>query len=152
MYTSAKQCIYIDYYFSAMVYEEEDYEQRDYEFDLQTKLTYGKCCLQLKEAEEQLLRRAKSGGEDDGGATATVSDETQAVASRLRFMRLLLEALVAIWPDEQLSPNELEMVEIQKLLAGALDAIPTMRRTIAMGTQPIEDGKCSFLVHKISQL
>lgn len=129
-----------------MVYEEEDYEQRDYEFDIQSKLSYAKCCLQLKEAEDQMLRRAKSGGDEEGGGAAVASDETQAVASRLRFLRLLLEAIVAIWPDEQLSPSELEMVEIQKLLAGALDAMPTMRRTIGMGTQPVEGGECGFVL------
>lgn len=124
-----------------MVYEEEDYEQRDYEFNLQSKLTYGKCCLQLKEAEDQLVRRAKSGGDEDGGATSVVPDDTLAVVTRLRFLRLLLEALVAIWPDEKTSPSEADVVEIQKLLTSALDTMPTMRRTVAMGTQPVEGGE-----------
>lgn len=124
-----------------MVYEEEDYEQRDYEFNLQSKLTYGKCCLQLKEAEDQLVRRAKSGGDEDGGGTSVVPDDTLAVVTRLRFLRLLLEALVAIWPDEKTSPSEADVVEIQKLLTSALDTMPTMRRTVAMGTQPVEGGE-----------
>lgn len=124
-----------------MVYEEEDYEQRDYEFDLQSKLSNSKVCLQLKEAEDDLLRRVK---QNEGTATGTVMDETQAVVSRLRFLRLLLEALVAIWPDEKLSPTEPEMAEIQKLLSGALDTMPTVRRTIPMGTQPVEGGKWSI--------
>lgn len=94
----------------------------------------------LKEVEDDLTRKLKNNVEgvaDDLNA----ADETQAIISRLRFLRLLLQAMIAIWPDKKLSPTEAEMGEIQKFLSAALDLVPTIRKTISIGTQPEAGGE-----------
>lgn len=94
----------------------------------------------LKEVEDDLTRKLKNNVEgiaDDANA----ADETQAIISRLRFLRLLLQALIAIWPDKKLSPTEAEMAEIQKFLSAAVDLVPTIRKTISLGTQPEVGGE-----------
>lgn len=56
-------------------------------------------------------------------------------------MRLFLQALTALAPSKSVSPNEQEMNEIVRLLNGAADSIPLMKRTICLGTQPDPNGK-----------
>lgn len=111
-----------------MVYEEEDFEIRDYEYTLEPDMTNSKSCFMLKEAEDELTKKIKSGQD--------TSEEIQAIVNRLKFLRLVLQALVAIWPDKNISPTQIEMVEIQKLLSGAIDVMPGIKKTISLGTQP----------------
>lgn len=126
--------------FSAQVFEEEDFEVRDYEYNLVPDISNPKACYMLKEVEDELIKKIKNnvdGLSDDARAL----DETQAIINRLRFLRLLLQALVAIWPDKKLSPTEAEMGEITRLLNGASDLVPAIKKTIALGTQPESGGK-----------
>lgn len=113
---------------SAVVYEEEDFEIRDYEYTLEPDMSNSKSCFMLKEAEDDLTKKIKSGQD--------TSEEIHAIVNRLKFLRLVLQALVAIWPDKNLSPTQIEMVEIQKLLSGAVDVMPGIKKTISLGTQP----------------
>lgn len=129
-----------DLFRSAQVFEEEDFEVRDYEYNLFPDITNAKACYMLKEVEDDLIRKLKNnvdGVADDVNAV----DETQAIISRLRFLRLLLQALIAIWPDKKLSPTDAEMGEIQKFLSAAADLVPTIRKTISLGTQPEVGGE-----------
>lgn len=66
---------------------------------------------------------------------------TQAIIARLKFLRLFLQALTALAPIKSISPNEQEMNEIVRLLNGAGDLIPLMKRTICLGTQPDPNGE-----------
>lgn len=114
------------------MYEEEDFELRDYEFNVQPKVTDARASDQLKEAEDILLhRRTKP-------CTNGEASENAAIIGRLRFVRLLLDALVPIWPDtpNKVAPNKAEMADIQKLLAAALESIHTIRSSIDLGSQP----------------
>ncbi|KAJ6643077.1 N-alpha-acetyltransferase 35, NatC auxiliary subunit like [Pseudolycoriella hygida] len=115
----------------SVVYEEEDFEIRDYEYTLEPDMSNSKSCFMLKDAEDELTKRIKSGQD--------ASEETMAIVNRLKFLRLVLQALVAIWPDRNISPTQIEMVEIQKLLSGAVDVMPGIKRTISLGTQPNDD-------------
>lgn len=65
----------------------------------------------------------------------------QAIIGRLKFLRLFLQALTALAPSKSVSPNEQEMNEIVRLLNGAADLIPLMKRTICLGTQPDPNGE-----------
>lgn len=65
----------------------------------------------------------------------------QAIIGRLKFLRLFLQALTALAPSKSMSPNEQEMNEIVRLLNGAADLIPLMKRTISLGTQPDPNGE-----------
>lgn len=119
---------FANFCFSAVVYEEEDFEIRDYEYTLEPDMTNSKSCFMLKEAEDDLIKKIKSGQD--------TSEEAHAIVHRLKFLRLVLQALVAIWPDKNISPTQIEMVEIQKLLSGAVDVMPGIKKTISLGTQP----------------
>lgn len=68
--------------------------------------------------------------------------DIQAVAHRLKFMRLTLQSLNALKPVKSISPNEQEMNEIVRLLNGAIDLSPLIKKTIALGIQPVENGNC----------
>lgn len=59
-------------------------------------------------------------------------------------MRLLLQALITLWPSKNISPNEQEMVEIVRLLNNAIDLMPVIKRTIALGTPPDPNGELDF--------
>lgn len=50
---------------SAKVYEEEDFDPRDYNYTLTPDIVNTKACFMLKEAEEELLKKAKA--ENDSG-------------------------------------------------------------------------------------
>lgn len=123
---------------SGSVHEEEDFEFRDYEYNLRPDITNAKACSQLKEAEDQLIKNIKQN--KDIADNPTAIEETMAVVSRLRFLRMFLQALAALWPDKQVSPSESDMIEIQKMLSTAGDLVPAMRKTIALGTQPVDGG------------
>lgn len=64
----------------------------------------------------------------------------QAIINRLKFLRLFLQALTALTPSKAKSPNEQEMGEIVRLLNNAIDMMPLIKRTIALGTQPDPKG------------
>lgn len=123
--------------FSAQVFEEEDFEIRDYEYNLIPDTANVRACYMLKEAEDEFMKKIRAAPTAGNG-----TEDLQAIVNRLRFLRHLLQSLIAIWPDKKVSATEAEMGEIQKLLTGALDAIPIIKRTIAKGTQPEPNGKC----------
>lgn len=52
-----------------------------------------------------------------------------------------MQALSALAPSKSVSPNEQEMNEIVRLLNGAADLIPLIKRTISQGTQPDPNGE-----------
>lgn len=101
-------------------------------------ITNAKACYMLKEIEDVLFRKIRS------LTDATEIEYQQAILNRLRFLRLMLQALVAMWPDKKISPNETEMGEIQKLLSGSLDVMPVIRKTICKGTQA--EPNCKILI------
>lgn len=86
----------------------------------------------LKDCENDWAKKAKE---------AETDLEIQAVLSRIKFMRLLLQSLLLLYPTKTFSPNETEMSEIVKLLTGAVDLIPNIKKTVDMGTQPDRDSK-----------
>lgn len=86
----------------------------------------------LKEAEEELIKKSK--------ASDDFSEEIQAVTCRLKFLRFLLQSLISLWPVKHVSPNETEIAEIVRLLNGANELIPTIKKTIEKGTQPELNG------------
>lgn len=139
------------FFSSAQVFEEEDFEVRDYEYNLVPDISNAKACYMLKEVEDELIKKIKN-NVDGLSDNAHALDETQAIINRLRFLRLLLQALIAIWPDKKLSPTEGEMGEIQRLLSGAFDLVPAIKKTIALGTQPEVGGKYYLLFRCIKIL
>lgn len=115
------------------MFEEEDFEIRDYEYNLIPDTPNTRSCYMLKEVEDELMKKIRNQSTND-------TEDFQAIVNRLRFLRHLLQALIAIWPDKKVSATEAEMAEIQKLLTSALDAMPIIKKTIAKGTQPEPNG------------
>ncbi|XP_058458590.1 N-alpha-acetyltransferase 35, NatC auxiliary subunit isoform X2 [Malaya genurostris] len=128
----------------ARVYEEEDFQPSTYGYDLCMEMTETKVCNMLKSAEEDWIRKVKEVNSDKE------KEEINALVCRLKFTRLLLQCLVALYPTKQnstwnttntsanlnVSPNKTEMIDIVKTLNGALELTLIMERTIEFGTQP----------------
>ncbi|XP_058830797.1 N-alpha-acetyltransferase 35, NatC auxiliary subunit isoform X2 [Topomyia yanbarensis] len=129
----------------ARVYEEEDFQPSTYGYDLCVEMTETKVCNMLKGAEEDWIRKVKDVESDKE------KEEINALICRLKFTRLLLQCLVALYPTKQnstwnatnasanlvtnVSPNKTEMIDIVKTLNGALELTQIMERTIEFGTQ-----------------
>ncbi len=91
-----------------------------------------KAVAMLKDCENDFSKKAKE---------CETNVEVQAVLSRIKFTRLLLQSLLLLYPTKTFSPNETEMSEIVKLLTGAVDVIPTIKKTLDKGTQPDKESK-----------
>ncbi|XP_058830798.1 N-alpha-acetyltransferase 35, NatC auxiliary subunit isoform X3 [Topomyia yanbarensis] len=128
----------------ARVYEEEDFQPSTYGYDLCVEMTETKVCNMLKGAEEDWIRKVKDVESDKE------KEEINALICRLKFTRLLLQCLVALYPTKNstwnatnasanlvtnVSPNKTEMIDIVKTLNGALELTQIMERTIEFGTQ-----------------
>ncbi|XP_065090507.1 N-alpha-acetyltransferase 35, NatC auxiliary subunit isoform X2 [Ochlerotatus camptorhynchus] len=114
----------------ARVYEEEDFQPSNYGYDMYREVTETKACNMLKSAEEDWLKKAKDvDGEKE-------KEEINALVSRLKFTRLFLQCLVALYPTKNVSPTKTEMIDIVKTLNGALELTQVMEKTIEFGTQP----------------
>ncbi|XP_062550331.1 N-alpha-acetyltransferase 35, NatC auxiliary subunit isoform X2 [Armigeres subalbatus] len=118
----------------ARVYEEEDFQPSNYGYDMYVDMTETKACNMLKSAEEDWVKKAK---EVEG---AKEREEVNALVSRLKFTRLFLQCLVALYPTKisnvNVSPTKTEMIDIVKTLNGALELAQVMEKTIEFGTQP----------------
>ncbi|XP_001658127.2 N-alpha-acetyltransferase 35, NatC auxiliary subunit isoform X2 [Aedes aegypti] len=114
----------------ARVYEEEDFQPSNYGYDMYVDMTETKACNMLKSAEDDWVKKAKE--VDD----AKERDEINALVSRLKFTRLFLQCLVALYPSKNISPSKTEMIDIVKTLNGALELTQVMEKTIEFGTQP----------------
>lgn len=60
--------------------------------------------------------------------------ELTAVFNRVKFLRLLLQSLVFLYPVKSDTPDELGMAEIARLLSSAAEVMPAIKRTIDRGT------------------
>lgn len=142
--------------YSAKVFEEEDFDPRDYGYVLTPDIANTKACYMLKETEDELMKKAKTGSDGTEVCSAFHASALytctsisrvdhrracqlqgiQAIIHRLRFLRLFLQALTALLPSKSVSPTEQEMNEITRLLNNAVDLVPLIKRTVALGTQP----------------
>lgn len=78
----------------ARVYEEEDFQPSNYGYDMYREVTETKACNMLKSSEEDWLKKAKDvDGEKE-------KEEINALVSRLKFTRLFLQCLVALYPTK----------------------------------------------------
>lgn len=115
----------------ARVYEEEDFQPNLYNYNLWVNMVDQKAVSMLKDCENDFTKKLK-----DAEGNEELSEETQAVLTRLKFMRLLLQSLLLLFPNKTFSPNEIEMSEITKLLIGAADLIQPFKKSVELGTQP----------------
>lgn len=117
--------------FSARVYEEEDFQPGLYNLNLCNELSEQKVIASLKDCENDIQKKLR-----DIDVTSAKFEDLTAVYNRVKFERLLLQSLVLLYPAKSVSPNELEMSEISKLLTNAADLMPAIRKTVDRGTQP----------------
>ena len=83
------------------VFEEEDFQPTTYGFKLCAEVSEQRCLGMLREAEEEL--KDKEGSNSNSKAAknpkgkVAASEETKAVSSRLRFLRLFFGGLCALY-------------------------------------------------------
>jgi len=113
------------------VYEEEDFQPGLYNFNLCNELSDQRVVAMLKDAENDLQKRSR-----EMDVTSEAHEDLLAVLNRTKFMRLLLQSLLLLYPTKSFSPNELEMSEIAKLLTSSSELMPAIKKTVVRGTQP----------------
>ncbi|GAB0100544.1 N-alpha-acetyltransferase 35, NatC auxiliary subunit homolog [Sergentomyia squamirostris] len=112
----------------AAVYEEEDFQPSTFAYTLYPDVSDAKTCAMLKEAEEELARRAKAHPE--------VAEIFGFVTCRVKFARILLQIFMHLWRMKTTSLTEPEMNDIVRQLGSLADIVPVMRRSVERGTQP----------------
>ena len=83
------------------VFEEEDFQPTTYGFKLCAEVSEQRCLGMLREAEEELKDKEGSNSSSKAAKNAkgkgAASEETKAVSSRLRFLRLFFGGLCALY-------------------------------------------------------
>ena len=83
------------------VFEEEDFQPTTYGFKLCAEVSEQRCLGMLREAEEELKDKEGSNSSSKAAKNAkgkgAASEETKAVVSRLRFLRLFFGGLCALY-------------------------------------------------------
>ncbi|XP_028155763.1 N-alpha-acetyltransferase 35, NatC auxiliary subunit [Ostrinia furnacalis] len=123
----------------AQVFEEEDFQPMGYgyrlgsnpqtgnTYDVNLEVTEQKCVAMLREQEEELNKKARS-GEDDA------SNLWAALAARIRFTRMFYQALLLITKRDSQSG-----VDCVALLNGCSEMMKVIIKTAGKGTQPVEN-------------
>lgn len=120
----------------AQVYEDEDFQPSLYNLNLCNELSEQKVIVSLKDSENDIQKKLR-----EMDATSEKFEDLTAVFNRIKFERLLLQSLQLLFPAKSVSPNEMEMAEISKLLTSAAELMPAIKRTVDRGTQPDPNGK-----------
>ncbi|PNF30562.1 N-alpha-acetyltransferase 35, NatC auxiliary subunit [Cryptotermes secundus] len=118
-----------DFVNRALVFEEEDFQPMVYGYRLIPDVSEPRTMGMLKEVEEELHRRTRSKPSD-----SCLSDEHEdvvALYSRIKFMRLLYQALVCLGRREQ--PG---LGDCHRLLGSCSELLVTMQKTVNRGLQP----------------
>lgn len=118
------------------MYEEEDFQPGSYNLNLCNELSEQKVIASLKDSENEIQKKLR-----DSDPSSEKFEDLTAVFNRIKFERLLLQCLVLLFPTKSVSPNELEMAEISKLLTNASDLMAAIRKTVNRGTQPDTESK-----------
>lgn len=90
----------------------------------------------LKDCENDLQKKLR-----EMDATSEAYENHTSVFNRVKFLRVLLQSLLLLYPTKSFSPNEMEMSEISKLLTSAIELVPLIKKTIEKGTQPDTESK-----------
>lgn len=115
----------------AQVYEDEDFQPSLYNLNLCTELSEQKVIAALKDSENDIQKKLR-----EMDARSEKFEDLTAVFQRIKFERLLLQSMQLLFPAKSLSPSEMEMAEISKLLTSAAELMPAIKRSVDRGTQP----------------
>uniref|UniRef100_A0A8C5BS44 N-alpha-acetyltransferase 35, NatC auxiliary subunit n=1 Tax=Gadus morhua TaxID=8049 RepID=A0A8C5BS44_GADMO len=122
----------------AAVFEEEDFQAMTYGFKMANNVTDLRVTGMLKDVEEELQRKVKSTrtrqGEQRNAEIETEHQQYLALYNRIKFIRLLLTALIAFTKKETSSVGE-----AQKLMAQAADLLSAINSSIHHGIQSQND-------------
>lgn len=127
------------------MYEEEDFQPSFHTLNLCNELSDQKVVAALKDAENDIQKRLR-----DMDSTSAKFEDLTAVFQRIKFERLLLHSLVLLYPSKSVSPNEMEMSEISRLLSSASELMPAIKKTVERGTQPDPERKQSYICFPMS--
>ncbi|KAG7269386.1 hypothetical protein CRUP_008390 [Coryphaenoides rupestris] len=122
----------------AAVFEEEDFQAMTYGFKMANNVTDLRVTGMLKDVEEELQRKVKSTrsrqGEQRNPEVELEHQQFLALFNRIKFIRLLLTALIAFTKKETNSVGE-----AQKLMAQAADLLSAIHSSIQYGIQSQND-------------
>lgn len=106
--------------FSAMVYEEEDFQPMQYGYHLNPDISEQRMIGILREVEEELHRKTRS----------NPNDETHALFARIRFLRLFIQFLVIFRKNDDQMSN---IPDCQRLLTSCSETLIVIQDTIDNG-------------------
>ncbi|GLH12633.1 N-alpha-acetyltransferase 35, NatC auxiliary subunit homolog [Gryllus bimaculatus] len=113
----------------ALVFEEEDFQLMVYGYRLVPDVSEQRTVGMLKEVEEDLHRRIRNKSTDPD--LVSEHEDTIALYSRIKFMRLLYQALSSLGRREPLG-----LGDCQRLLSSCTDLLQNMQKTVNRGVQP----------------
>ncbi|XP_054724414.1 N-alpha-acetyltransferase 35, NatC auxiliary subunit-like [Uloborus diversus] len=119
----------------AAVFEEEDFQPVVYGYKLANDVTEGKATAMMKEVEEELLKKVKltrsRPGEEQEIEIQMQHEEAVALYSRIKFCRLLYQALLLF-----LKKRCFAVEEVDRYLVQCCEIIQVIERTIHLGIRP----------------
>ncbi|KAL1110430.1 hypothetical protein AAG570_007961 [Ranatra chinensis] len=117
-----------DFVSRGLVFEEEDFQPMIYGYRLIPDVSDVRACGMLREVEDELNRKLRS------SPSEKVDDqETSGLLLRMRFVKLLLQALLGLNRKEA-TPST--VAECTKLLSSCSELIPSLIRTVELGSPP----------------
>jgi len=123
-----------DFIAKGNVFEEEDFQPLTYGFKLGSEVNEQRAVSMLREAEDELQKKCRNTrareGEVRDEETALLHEQTAALFSRIRLIRLLYSGLVSLF--------KLDVADGGKLLSSSQDQMPTIIATIRLGGEAKE--------------
>ncbi|KAF8768223.1 N-alpha-acetyltransferase 35 like protein [Argiope bruennichi] len=131
-----------DFINKAGVFEEEDFQPVMYGYKLANDIPVGKATAMLKEVEEELLKKVKltrsKPGEEQDIEVQTRHEEAVALYSRIKFCRILYQALLLFQKKKCFAVDE-----VDKFLVQCHELLPIMEKTIHLGIRPDPNAESS---------
>ncbi|KFM79599.1 N-alpha-acetyltransferase 35, NatC auxiliary subunit, partial [Stegodyphus mimosarum] len=126
----------------AGVFEEEDFQPVMYGYKLANEVPEGKATAMMKEVEEELLKKVKltrsKPGEEQDSEIQLQHEDAVALYSRIKFCRLLYQALLLFQKKKCFAVEE-----VDRYLLQCSEIIPIIEKTIHLGIRPDPNAESS---------
>ncbi|GFU02843.1 n-alpha-acetyltransferase 35, NatC auxiliary subunit [Nephila pilipes] len=124
------------------MFEEEDFQPVMYGYKLANDIPVGKATAMLKEVEEELLKKVKQSrskpGEEQDLQVQAQHEESVALYSRIKFCRLLYQALLLFQKKKCFAVEE-----VDRFLLQCAEILPIIEKTIHLGISPDPNAESS---------
>lgn len=106
--------------FSAMVYEEEDFQPMQYGYHLNPDISEQRMIGMLREVEEELHRKTRS----------NPNDMTQALYARIKFLRVFLQVLMSL---KKIDDQPSSLPDCPRLMVTCSEMLTIVQETVCLG-------------------